>query len=120
MTKKSDKPAKKPARVVPPSGVRIVNGGRLNSGGSWPNSGRPPSELRALAREELSRQELIPHLGTLGKTAQREGDQINAILALARIGMPSQVDVGENPDNPILTPEEREARLKAWLDRRGT
>lgn len=108
------KPTKKPAKVTPPKGFRVTKtGGILNSGGSWPNSGRPSSQLRALAQSEMTKHELIPHLAKLGKEAQREGDQINAITAIARIAIPNQLEVGENPETPLLTDAERKARLTA-------
>ena len=111
-----DKPIKKPAKVTPVKAIRITkNGGKLNSGGSWPNSGRPPSELRALAREHLAKDELIPHLAHLGRQAGREGDQIAAIRVLLGVAIPTQVDVGENPESPPMTDAERKERLKALL-----
>lgn len=111
------KPIKKPAKVTPPKGFRITkNGGKLNSGGSWPNSGRPPSELRALAREGVAN--ALPTIQTLAVNqggAARDADAIAAFNALVKLGVPQQHEVGENPEAPILTPEEREARLKALL-----
>lgn len=121
MTDESSKPAKKPATVTPVKAVRVVKGGgRLNSGGSWPNSGRPPDAIRALAREGLMK--AVPNLvrlaapesSTSGPTV-KDADQINAASVLARIGLPSQMEVGENPDAPMLTDAQRKAKLKALL-----
>lgn len=115
-----EKPIKKPAKVTPVKGVRVTkNGGLLNSGGSWVNSGRPPSELRALARVGI--EAALPTIAKIAVnegSASRDADAIAAFTALARLGVPSQVDVGENPESPILTPEERATKLRALLDPR--
>lgn len=94
------------------------HGGALNSGGTPGNkggTGRPPNAIRALARELLDKNELLQHLAHLGKNAIREGDQINATLGLVKVGIPNQVEVGENPDQPMMTPEQRAERLKKIL-----
>lgn len=112
-----DKPIKKPAKVTPVKGVRVTkNGGRLNSGGSWPNSGRPPSELRALARQAIS--DALPNIKRIAVNddlSVRDGDSVGAFNALTKLGVPQQHEVGENPDSPMLTPEQRQARLKKLL-----
>lgn len=123
---KRGKPVKKPATVTPVKAVRVMpNGGRLNSGGSWPNSGRPPSELRALAREGVEK--ALPNVVRIaenpviqdedGKAFQvyRDADAIAAFNALVKLGVPSQTEVGESPESPVLTPEERMARARALL-----
>lgn len=119
------KPAKKPATVTPPKGQRVMpNGGVLNSGGSWPNSGRPPSELRALAREGVAK--ALPNIARIaenpiltegGKSMQvyKDSDAIAAFNALTKLGVPQQHEVGENPDAPMMSPEERLAKFKAKL-----
>lgn len=111
------KPAKKPATVTPPKGQRPANGGWLNSGGSWPNSGRPPSELRALARLGLA--DALPNIVSIavGSTSRqaRDGDAVAAFNALVKLGVPQQHEVGENPEAPMLTPEARLVALKAKL-----
>lgn len=120
------KPIKKPAKVTPVKGVRITKtGGRLNSGGSWVNSGRPPSELRALAREGVAK--ALPNIAQIAANelvedgdkklkVYRDADAIAAFNALTKLGVPQQHEVGENPDTPLLTPEARLAALKARLD----
>lgn len=113
--KKKSGPKSGPTLVAQKHGGALLTGGMPgNKGGT----GRPPNALRELARQEMERHDLIPHLAILGKTAQREGDQITAITALARMAIPQQVDVGENPESPLLTPDQRQARLKALLDGR--
>lgn len=112
------KPVKKPATVTPPKGQRPgLNGGTLNSGGSWVNSGRPPSELRALARLGIA--DALPNIVSIavGSTARqaKDGDSVAAFNALSKLGVPQQHEVGENPDAPMLTPEARLAALKAKL-----
>ncbi len=86
---------------------------RVGNPGCKGGTGRPPNIIRELAREQVYSG--IPHIAKLVTDATREADQIAAFVALARLGVPNQVDVGENPDNPMLTPEERLARAKALL-----
>ena len=92
------------------------NGGALNSGGTPGNkggTGRPPNLVRQLAREKVYAG--IPHIAKLMTDAKRDADQIAAFAALARLGIPNQVEVGENPDAPLLSLEERITRAKALL-----
>lgn len=80
------------------------------------NGGRPPSELRALAREAVSK--ALPNIERLAVNADlsaRDGDSVAAFNALTKLGVPQQHEVGENPDAPMLTPEQRAERLKKIL-----
>ena len=113
--------AKKSGTKSKPPLVPQKNGGFLYAGGVPGNkggTGRPPNIVRQLARERVY--EGIPHIAKLMTEAGREADQIAAFAALARLGIPNQVEVGENAEAPMLTTEERAARLKAFLDGRGT
>lgn len=111
-------PVKKPAKIVPPVGTRPGrNGGTLNTGGNGSvNGGRPPSELRALARQAIS--EALPNIKRIAVNddlSVRDGDSVGAFNALTKLGVPQQHEVGENPDAPMLTPEQRAERLKKIL-----
>lgn len=111
-------PVKKLAKIVPPIGTRPGrNGGTLNTGGNGSvNGGRPPSELRALAREAVSK--ALPNIERLAINADlsaRDGDSVAAFNALTKLGVPQQHEVGENQESPLLTPAQREARLKQIL-----
>ena len=91
----------------------MPNGGVLNSGGSWVNSGRPPNELRRLAREAIGK--ALPNIERLAVNADqsaRDGDSVSAFNALTKLGVPQQHEVGENPESPMLTPEQRLALFR--------
>lgn len=60
-------------------------GGALNAGGTpGNNGGRPPSEIRRIAR--LAFEERLPLLSEIADTGKRDGDRIKAIEVLANIG----------------------------------
>lgn len=86
---------------------------RTGNPGNKGGTGRPSNRIRELAQQGM--ETLLPHLIKLGTKAQREADQITACLGVAKIAVPNQVEVGENPDNPMLTPADRKARLKELL-----
>lgn len=104
-----------------PHKIPQPHGGALNSGGTPGNkggTGRPPNVIREMAREGMTK--ALPNIlriataSTSGQ-AVRDGDAVAAFAALARVGLPSQMEVGENPEAPLLTEQERLARMKALL-----
>lgn len=109
------KSALKPTTMrVPAHGVGQL---RVGNPGCAGGTGRPPNKVRELAREKVYAG--IPHIAKLMTEAGREADQIAAFMALARLGVPNQVEVGENPEAPLLTDAERAARVKGLLEGRG-
>lgn len=123
MKKKTDrKSALKDAPLRTPSHgngqLRVGNPG--NKGGT----GRPLNAVRALCLEGFTK--AVPNLVRIAvnepvpvgeKLVQfsKDADSISAASVLGRFAAPAQVEVGENPDTPLLTPEERKARLKGLL-----
>lgn len=111
--KKSGPKSAKPALVPQKNGGALYAGGVPgNKGGT----GRPPNELRRLAREGVAK--ALPNIQRLAENADlsaRDADAIAAFNALAKLGVPVQHEVGENPETPFLTPEQRVAAVKAKL-----
>lgn len=71
------------------------HGGALNSGGTPGNrGGRPTSELRAAAREQLTKR--MPLLSTFARSRkEKTTDRIRAIEALAKIGLEESIAVAD-------------------------
>ena len=44
--------------------------------------------------------------------SSRDGDSVGAFNALTKLGVPQQHEVGENPESPMLTPEQRLALFR--------
>lgn len=89
---------------------------RVGNPGCAGGTGRPPNELRRLAREGVAK--ALPNIQRLAENADlsaRDADAIAAFNALAKLGVPVQHEVGENPETPFLTPEQRVAAVKAKL-----
>lgn len=85
-------PAKTPAPVAL---VRQPHGGLLRQGGTNRGGpGRPPSAIRAAARDEFDR--LIPKLATIAKAKEtKDSDRIRAIDVLGKYGMDAAVSVAD-------------------------
>jgi hypothetical protein len=74
-----------------PHGGALVPGA---GGGRQPGAGRPPSAIRAAAREQLDKR--LPLLGTFAGSAKvKTGDRIRAIEALAKIGLEESIAVAD-------------------------
>ena len=87
--KKVAKKAKRKKRPQAHGGALLV-GNPGNAGGS----GRPPSAIRAVAREHLDKR--IPLLGSFaGNRKAKMNDRIRAIEALARIGLEESIAVAD-------------------------
>lgn len=98
--------------------VPVTGKGQLRVGnpGNKGGTGRPPNELRALAREAAGK--ALPNIERIAVNqdlSSRDGDSVGAFNALVKLGVPQQHEVGENPDAPMLTPEQRAERLKKIL-----
>lgn len=109
------KKEKSGTKSVPPK-IPQPNGGALYAGGVPGNkggTGRPPNLARYKAGEALV--DGVDRMKQLMYGAKEESNQIRAFEALAKL-LPALT--GEDPDNPIFTPEERKARLKALFDQR--
>lgn len=76
-----------------PGKVVQAHGGALYAGGvPGNNGGRPPSAIRATARESLDK--LMPRLNTIAKARKsKDSDKIRAIEVLAKIGMDRAVSI---------------------------
>ena len=108
MAKKEKSGANSRPKLVPQP-----NGGALYAGGVPGNrggSGRPSNLARFKAAEAVV--EGVKRMEVLMYNAKEESNQIRAFEALAKL-LPTLT--GEDPENPMLTPEERLARAKALL-----
>jgi hypothetical protein len=77
--------------------VRQEHGGALRRGsqkGNTPGTGRPPSAIRAAAREALDKR--MPLLSRFAaSTKEKTNDRIRAIEALAKIGLEESIAVAD-------------------------
>lgn len=74
------------------SNGRFRPGNKFGKGGPRPNSGPKPSEVRALCASNFY--ELVPALRRIAKSKKSSNrDRIAAILALAKVGIPTQHEV---------------------------
>lgn len=112
--------AKKTARKteLKPTEMRVPKHGngalRVGNPGCAGGTGRPPNRIRAMVLADL--EATVPVLKQIAEDAgAKDNDRINAIATQARIALPAQVEAGENPDAPFLTPEQRLAAVKAKL-----
>lgn len=106
--------------ALKPTAMRVPATGkgqlRVGNPGNKGGTGRPPSELRALAREGVAK--ALPNIERLAVNADlsaRDGDSVAAFNALTKLGVPQQHEVGENPESPMLTPEQRLALFRKKL-----
>lgn len=87
------KPGEKPGGEL----VSQPHGGALRRGGppgGKPGTGRPPSAIRAAAREALDKR--LPLLGRFAaSTKEKTNDRIRAIEALAKIGLEESIAVAD-------------------------